>query len=573
MSATADLIIRVVADTKGAKKPLDDSASRVDKVSHSMNKLALPAAAVVAGIAAFGKAAVDSASKTQQAMGALDSVFGKNSGVVKKWAAEAATSVGLSQSQYGELATVIGAQLKNLGIPFDQIAGKTKNMITLGADLAATFGGTTAEAVSALSATMRGETDPIERYGVSIKQATIDAKMAADGTDKLTGAAAKQARTMATLALISEQTASAHGQFARETDSAAGSAQIASAQMENFKSTMGTALLPIVAAVTAALGRFASFAQKNSTLVQILVGVVFALSVAILAVVAALKVYTIVTTIAALAAEHAWIAALGPIGLVILAVIAVVAAIVILWKKSETFRRIVIGVWKAIQAVAAAVGRAILAIWRPLFAVLSVYVKAYMLVFKLAFAVIRVFALLVAAVIKAAFRVLWAVMSALLRPFITIFKAQFAAIRSVAQDVANAIGRIWAPVWAALKAGAAGVTAALVGPFNTVKSAIEAVIEAVKSLTNWLNNIKVPSIKIPHIPGVNSVLSAAVPGVGGVGLSAFAAPPVAGRSRGATAAPGGVVINIHGALDAEGVARQVGRLLDGHDRRVRGRPS
>jgi hypothetical protein len=45
----------------------------------------------------------------------------------------------------------------------------------------------------------------------------------------------------------------------------------------------------------------------------------------------------------------------NPIGLIILAIVALVAAIVLAWKNSETFRNIVMAVWKAIQAAAKAV--------------------------------------------------------------------------------------------------------------------------------------------------------------------------------------------------------------------------
>lgn len=45
----------------------------------------------------------------------------------------------------------------------------------------------------------------------------------------------------------------------------------------------------------------------------------------------------------------------NPIGLVIIAIVALVAAFVLAWKKSETFRKIVIGVWEGIKRAVAAV--------------------------------------------------------------------------------------------------------------------------------------------------------------------------------------------------------------------------
>src|SRR5690606_41310685 len=83
------------------------------------------------------------------------------------------------------------------------------------------------------------------RYGHSMKQADINARLAAEGIDHLEGAARREAETKAILALLTEQTADAQGQFARESDTAAGQAQRAQAKWENLRTELGTQLLPI----------------------------------------------------------------------------------------------------------------------------------------------------------------------------------------------------------------------------------------------------------------------------------------------------------------------------------------
>src|SRR5690606_8948385 len=136
---------------------------------------------------------------------AVASVFGDYADEMTGYAEKAANAVGLSQNQYNESATLLGAQLKNMGISMDEVSGTTNDLIGLGADLAATFGGTTADATAALSSRRRGERDPIEKYGVSIKQADIEAQKAAMGLDGLSGEAAKNADLQATLALLTQQ--------------------------------------------------------------------------------------------------------------------------------------------------------------------------------------------------------------------------------------------------------------------------------------------------------------------------------------------------------------------------------
>lgn len=201
--------------------------------------------AVRSGIDLIG-ASIDQASALQQSSGAIDAIFADSAATIHQWAVTAAQDVGLSQNAYNELASRLGAQLKNLGVPLDEVAGKTNELIGLGADLAAQFGGTTSDAVAALSSLLRGERDPIERYGVTINDARLKAKLAEMGLDDLTGAALDQAKAQATLALLYEQTAAAQGTFARESDTLAGAQQRQQATFDNLQAKLGTAFLPLM---------------------------------------------------------------------------------------------------------------------------------------------------------------------------------------------------------------------------------------------------------------------------------------------------------------------------------------
>ena len=206
------------------------------------------------GIGSFFKSAVSGAADLEQSVGAIDSVFKGSAGQMHDWAKSAATDVGLTQNEFNQLGTLIGSQLKNGGTAMDELGPKTKNLIGTGADLASMFGGTTQEAVEALSSALKGERDPIERYGVSLNQAKIDAEAAALGFAKVNGSFEQSAQQAATLSLITKQTADATGNFGRETDTLAHKQQVLSAQWQDGKAAIGTALLPAVTALTGALG-------------------------------------------------------------------------------------------------------------------------------------------------------------------------------------------------------------------------------------------------------------------------------------------------------------------------------
>ena len=244
MAKSAILSLRVIADTKNAVSGLKRAGSAVG----SFLKVAGAAAIATAGVALlkYGKDAVQMAGDLEQSQGAIETVFKGSSKQMLKWSKNAATSVGLTKNEYNELGTLIGTQLKNGGTAMDQLAPKTNNLIKLGADLSSMFGGTSREAIEALSSALKGERDPIERYGVSLNQAKIDAEAAALGFKKVGGTLSTEANQAATLSLIMKQTADAHGNFAKEANTMQGQLQRANATWKNIQTTIGQLFLPVI---------------------------------------------------------------------------------------------------------------------------------------------------------------------------------------------------------------------------------------------------------------------------------------------------------------------------------------
>ncbi|MDV6238653.1 hypothetical protein R3J22_03800 [Trueperella bernardiae] len=244
----------------GRESGLTKLAGGVKKLGQAI--VATTAAATALAVA-FGTKAVSAASDLEQSIGAIDDVFKGAAGQMHGLAKEAANAVGLSRNSYNELALIIGTQLKNGGTAIDQLGQKTNELITLGSDLAAGFGGSTQEAVEAISSALKGERDPIEKYGVSLRQAAIDAKAAELGFTKVGGSLSQEASNAATLALIMEQTTDMHGKFGREADTLAHKQQVLAAQFENVKATIGTYLLPAVSAVVGAVSARLGPALEN----------------------------------------------------------------------------------------------------------------------------------------------------------------------------------------------------------------------------------------------------------------------------------------------------------------------
>lgn len=220
--------------------------SEGQRLGRGFGKAFAAGAAVAFGAGVFLKGAIDKAGQLEQSVGAIGTVFKRSATRMLGWSRTAAKSVGLASNEFNELGTLIGSQLKNGGTAMDDLAPKTKKLIVLGADLSSMFGGTTKEAVEALSSALKGERDPIERYGVTLNQSKIDAEAAALGFKKVDNALSSQAQQAATLSLIYKQTTDAQGNFAKESNTLAGKQQRLTARMENLRAAIGTALLPVM---------------------------------------------------------------------------------------------------------------------------------------------------------------------------------------------------------------------------------------------------------------------------------------------------------------------------------------
>ena len=241
----------------------DDEAEKSAKSSSNIfastfKKALLAGGGLFAGakLFSFGKDAISDAGDLEQSIGAVDSVFKSSAEQVHQWAQVSATSLGISENAYNELASVLGASLKNGGTSVDELAGKTNDLIALGADLASMYGGSTKEAIEAISAALRGETDPIERYGISINDAALSARALELGIHKTGGAFTTQQKQLLTQKLLFEQSTDAQGNFNRESDTYAHKVQVAQASWENFRAELGSAVLPAITSVMDVLAKF-----------------------------------------------------------------------------------------------------------------------------------------------------------------------------------------------------------------------------------------------------------------------------------------------------------------------------
>ncbi len=199
-----------------------------------------------AGIAGFLKDAVTGASDFAEQGAAVNQVFGDSSKGIQSFAAGAATSLGQSKTQILEASKQFGIYGQAAGLAGEENATFSKDLVTLATDLASFNNTSVDEALMALGSGLRGEAEPLRKYGVLLDDATLKAKALEMGIYDGNGPLDQQAKIMAANAVIFEQTKTQQGDFARTSDGLANQQRILAANMENVGITIGTALLPIV---------------------------------------------------------------------------------------------------------------------------------------------------------------------------------------------------------------------------------------------------------------------------------------------------------------------------------------
>ena len=248
------LKLEVLAETtqfvKGMDKANAQTKSFGDKIGDFAKKAGIALAAVGAAAGAMaikiGKEAVQAASDLAETTSKVNVIFGDTAKNIEEFGAQAAASLGQTRTQAMNAAATFGIFGKSAGLAGDELTQFSTEFVQLASDLASFNNTSVDQAITALGAALRGESEPIRAYGVLLNDATLKAKALEMGIYSGTGTLSAQQKVLAAHRVILEQTRDAQGDFARTADGMANSQRILTARLEEAKIVLGTALLPIV---------------------------------------------------------------------------------------------------------------------------------------------------------------------------------------------------------------------------------------------------------------------------------------------------------------------------------------
>ena len=233
------------------------------KAMFLFQKAVLPAAAAIGTFTSVISPAIKAASDFQESTSKVNVVFGKASKSIKNFAATAATSLGQSKQSVLDAAGVFGTFGKAAGLAGDDLATFTTDFVTLSTDLASFNNTTPEEAVLAIGAALRGESEPLRRYGVLLNDAVLKQEAMTLGIYDGKGALTSQQKVLAAQAAIYKQTNDAQGDFVRTSDGLANSQRTLGAVLKNVQIELGSKLLPAIQEFSNSLVDISLWVQRN----------------------------------------------------------------------------------------------------------------------------------------------------------------------------------------------------------------------------------------------------------------------------------------------------------------------
>lgn len=335
MSFTAKITADITKFEQNIDKAID-STNRLEKtVSQKLTNMGdsfvnvgkkasiLSAALVAAGTKAFMMAA-----DFEDAIGATGQIFGENADIVKGWADTIGTEYGIAKKEAVEYSNLMGSMLINIGkLTEEQAARQSAKLIELAGDLTAMYGGSTQDAVRALTGALKGNNTMLDNYGMAVNDALVKTKAFEMGLSDGTGELSLQAKQAATLALIYEQTAAAQGQAAREADGASGAMRALTTEVKNLSTELGQILIPVITPVVAGIrdmvAGLRTLSPEMQTLIVGVAGAAAAIGPLLLGLGGIIKTLPLITA--------GFTAITGPIGIAVAAIAGAAVLVVKNW--------------------------------------------------------------------------------------------------------------------------------------------------------------------------------------------------------------------------------------------------
>ena len=288
------LKLSLLADVSGFGANLDKAGSSFKKFSQGVEQASKFATVAIGAIGGLAASAIQAASDLDETSSAVEQIFGARSArQLQQYARTTATGLGLSRQAALEAAQTFGIFGQAAGLSGDDLTDFTLELTTLAADLASFNNTTVDQAINALGAALRGESEPIRTYGVLLNAAAIENGALSDGLIESKDELDAQTKIVATFNEILRQTRLQQGDAIRTADSFANQQKQLTSELQNFRVEIGEELLPIIKLLLPQFRSFVrSLTESDPEQIVAVAKAIAVLSVALVGFNSALKVFS-----------------------------------------------------------------------------------------------------------------------------------------------------------------------------------------------------------------------------------------------------------------------------------------
>ena len=508
--------VRIRPDMDGFQTEANRSISTVLKSAAKVAAIAAGGALATVGVKVL-KDSVAEASNLNESLNAVQVTFGKNAKGIMALGENAAKALGLSKTEFNGLAVRFSNFAQTVAGKGGDVVGTMDDLTTRASDFASVMNLDVGQAAELFQSGLAGETEPLRQYGIDLSAAAVQAHALAKGIWNGKGEMTEAQKVQARYSLLMKSTNKTAGDFANTSDSLANRQRIANAQWKNAKASIGQALLPVMQSVTAfiqekvvpaiqtfgdwftrdgmpALTRFGATLRdtvlpplkavvgwlvQNKDIILPIAGIIGTM-------VAAYKTWAFVSGIVT-AAQTALNFALtmNPIGVVVMAIAGLIAGLVLLFKKNETFRNVVLGAWEgiknAITAVVEWLKPYLTAAWDAIKAAVEVVWPIIQKVIELAWKYIKTYVVTYVKIIKTVVEGVWKAIKwatqttwdAIKAFIIDPIRAAWQIIKTVVGNVRDWLSETWGKIRERASTAWQNVKDAILDPIRAIWTGIK----------------------------------------------------------------------------------------------------
>lgn len=269
-------------DPRKAKKNVAEVEGAFGRLGGAAKKMGVALVAVFAvdRLRAFAVEMFQLGTQIEDTQSKFNTVFGKQgAAAVQAWIDANASVMGLSRVAAQESAAMMGAIVQGMGASQAASAGLSTRILTLAADLQSFHNVPIADGINSIKSALAGSWEPLDKFGIVLRQADVDARALADTNKKSARDLNNLDKAQAALNLMYERAGVAVGDLGKTKDATANKTRFLQAEYENMKGALATRLLPVFASLVDHLyanrKEMAQTGEAAWTLTKILAGGLF----------------------------------------------------------------------------------------------------------------------------------------------------------------------------------------------------------------------------------------------------------------------------------------------------------